>query len=129
MKAPRRRSAQTLVEVLVAVVVCGAGLAVAASGISQALRAAGHADDLDRAARLLDTLLARLEAGVLKLEDQEGDFDAEGYPDVAWTIIVRPGTLEGISDATLTVLWSRTGQPRELVVTRSIFVDPQAGTQ
>ena len=125
----RRTRAQTLVEVLVAVVVCGAGLAVAASGISQSLRAAGHADDLDRGARLLDTLLARLEAGVLKLEDQEGDFDAEGYPDVAWTIIVRPGTLEGISDATVTVLWTRTGQLRELVVTRSIFVDPKAGTQ
>ncbi len=127
MKGSRR--AQTLVEVLVAVVVCGAGLAVAASGISQSLRAAGHADDLDRGARLLDTLLARLEAGVLKLEDQEGDFDAEGAPDVAYTVIVRPGTLEGISDATITVLWSRTGQLRELVVTRSIYVDPQAGTQ
>jgi hypothetical protein len=124
-----RRRGATLIEVLVAVVVCGSGLAVAATGISAALRAETHADDLSRATACLDLLLARVEGKVLPLETAKGDFAADGEPDLAWDLTVEPGEKEGLMDARLVVRWTRHDAERELAITRLIFVDPKAGTQ
>ena len=119
----------TLIEVLVAVVVCGAGLAIASGGISTILRADVHAEDLTRAADHLELLLARVESKVVPLEAARGDFNADGAPELRWELVVAPGEREGLTDVRATVTWTRWGQERELAVSRLIFVDPAAGTQ
>ncbi len=124
-----RRAGMTLVEVLVAVVLCGAGLAVVASGASGAIRAEAYAGDLARAADHLELLLARLESGELELQSAEGDFAEDGAADLAWAVDVTPGDLEGLQVATVAVAWTRYGTPRELVCQRTFFVDPLSGTR
>ncbi len=119
----------TLVEVLIAVVLCGAGLAVVATGISGAIRAEAYSDDLVRAADHLDLLLARLESGELELSDDVGDLAEDGAPDLIWTVEVGAGDLEGLQVARVTVGWRRHGVDRELVCERAFFIDPQAGTR
>jgi hypothetical protein len=119
----------TLVEVLVAVVVCGAGLVIAASAVAAALNAEGHADDLSRAATHLELLLGKVESGVVALEADEGDFTEEGAPELKWSITVEPGEREGLTDVQLSVKWTRLNQERDLTVTRLVFTDPNAGTQ
>lgn len=127
MSRPRSTTAMTLVEVLVAVVVCGAGLAIAAAGVSSAVRAEGHADDLSRAAAHLELLLARVEAGVLPLSDATGTFEEDGAPELSWSIVCRPGEREALTDVQATVRWTRLGAERELSVQRLLFVDPEYG--
>lgn len=124
-----RRRGMTLVEVLVAVVVCGAGLVIAASAVAAALNAEGHAADVSRAATHLELLLGRVESGVLPLEAAQGDFTEEGAPDLKWSVAVEPGEREGLTDVQLSVTWTRLNQERDLTVSRLIFTDPQAGTQ
>lgn len=136
MRSPGRRRRRespgvtrgmTLVEVLVAVVVCGAGLAIAAAGVSAAVRAEGHAADLSRAAHHLELLLGRLEAGVLPLSDAEGTFADDGEPDLAWSVVCRPGEREALTDVQAAVRWTRLGTERELAVQRLLFIDPELG--
>lgn len=119
----------TLVEVLVAVVVCGAGLAIAAGGVSSILKADVYAEDLTRAADHLELLLSRVEGEVLPRESAKGDFTADGAPELRWELVVTPGDREGLTDVRAIVTWTRWSQERELSVSRLVFVDPQAGTQ
>jgi prepilin-type N-terminal cleavage/methylation domain-containing protein len=123
-----RRRGLTMVEVLVAVVVCGAGLAIAATGVAGALRGEGHAADLDRAARHLELLLGRLEGGVVKVADATGDFGEDGADDLTWSVKIATGAAEGLVDATVSVAWVRHDQPRDLTVVRTFFTDPLAAT-
>lgn len=117
----------TLVEVLVAVVVCGAGLALVAAGISGAVRAESYAQGLTSAADHAELLLGRLEAGVLPLEDAAGDFTDDGAPELSWEVRLTPGEVEGLQVARLTVSWTSLGVERDLVVERQLFVDPLEG--
>lgn len=122
-----RRPGMTLVEVLVAVVICGAGLAIAAAGVSSAVRAEGHAQDLSRAAAHLELLLGRLEAGVVPLSDATGTFEEDGAPELSWAITCRPGEREALTDIQASVRWTRLGVERELTVQRLLFIDPEYG--
>jgi Tfp pilus assembly protein PilV len=115
----------TLVEVLVAVVICGAALTIAAGGIAAALRADDAADDLARASSCMRLLLARLESGAVALEAGTGDFADDGEPGFTWEVTVEPGEVEGLTDCHLAVRWTRFNQERELDVSRLLFVDPQ----
>ena len=129
---PRRRSpgaGLTLVEVIVAVVVCGAGIAVAALALTATVRAEARVGDLDRASAEADLLLARYEAGILPLEDAEGDFTSDGAPDLTWTVVVEQSDLAGLSDLALTVRWTRQGGEHDLVLHRWLFTDPKTGTR
>ncbi len=123
----RRRRGMTLIEVLVAVVVCGAGLAIAAAGVSAAVRAEGHAQDLSRAAAHLELLLGRLEAGVLPLSDAQGTFEEDGAPELSWQVVCRPGEREALTDVQATVRWTRLDAEREQSVQRLLFIDPEFG--
>jgi len=125
----RRARGMTLLEVLVAVVVCGAGIAVVAGGVSAAVRGEAYAGDRVRAADQLDLLLARLESGELALEAAEGELPDAGPPALRWEVEVASGDLEGLTVATATVLWERHGVERRLAVARSFFVDPLTGTR
>src|SRR5271169_3946959 len=86
----RRRRARgfTLVEVLMAAVVVGGGLALVASALSSSIRAEGHADNLVRVSRLLDLQLGRIEGYVIPAQNGTGDFTLDGEPDVTWTMTV-----------------------------------------
>lgn len=126
----------TLIEVLVAVVLCGAGLAVASLGIAASIRADAHADDLARAADGLEHLLARLESGELPLEESAGVLEGQGEswgtsepgaPQLQWELALSPTDVEGLQEARLTVFWARQGAEHDLSATRWVFVDPLSG--
>ena len=122
------RRAMTLVEVLVAVVVCGAGVAVVAGGIAAAVRADGHAERLTRAAGNLELLLAQVESQVLPLEDGEGDFsESGGQSDMRWALSVGTTEIEGLVSISATVLWEESGIEHDLSVERLVFIDPLMG--
>ena len=123
----RARAGVTWVEVVVAVTLCGAGLAVVSTGLAAAVRAEGYAADHSRAARLLDLVLARIDAQVLDLADQDGDFTEEGAPEVRWEIETGTTTIENLQELTVTVRWDEPGGEREVSVVRQVFVDPLAG--
>ena len=117
----------TLVEVLVAVVLCGAGLAIVAAGISSAIRGEAYAQNLVCATDHVELVLARLQSGVLPLEDAEGDFSEDGDADLLWEVVVDNTDVEGLQLMTVTVRWESQGALREMTVEREIFVDPLVG--
>jgi prepilin-type N-terminal cleavage/methylation domain-containing protein len=120
----------TLIEVLVAVVLCGAGLSVVAGGVAAAVRAEAYAADLTRAADHVDLVLARLESQELSLETASGDFSEDGEDDLTWEVEVdtpQDVQTEGLNEVTVTVRWSRYEQERDLSVVRWVFLDPLQG--
>lgn len=117
----------TLVEVLVAVVLCGAGLAVVAAGVSSAIRGEAYAGNLVRAADHVELVLARLQSGVLALESADGDFAEDGDADMLWEVTVDNTDVEGLQVMTVVVRWESQGVARDMTVEREIFVDPLVG--
>ncbi|MEZ6187026.1 MAG: prepilin-type N-terminal cleavage/methylation domain-containing protein [Planctomycetota bacterium] len=117
----------TLIEVLVALVVCTAGLVVVSGAISQCLLVDGRAGEMEQAADLMEVLLAQLGSGELELSSQSGDFADQGYAEVRWALQVDPGQLEGLVETTCTVSWTTPAGDRSFEVQRSFFLDPLAG--
>ncbi|MGE0710177.1 MAG: hypothetical protein AB7N76_07550 [Planctomycetota bacterium] len=113
-----------------AVVLCGAGLAIVAGGVAAAMRAESYADDLTRAADHVDLLLARLESQELAIEDASGDFGDDGADDLFWEVAVtapQDVQLEGLQEVRVTVRWLRYSSEQELSIVRWMFLDPQQG--
>ena len=123
----RRRSALTLVEVLVAVVVCGAGIAVVATAVSACVRAEAYAGNLVRAADHAQLVLTRVESGILPIEAAAGDFTDEGHTDLFWELDVENTVVEGLQVLTVTIVWVSQGVERDYTVERQIFIDPLIG--
>ena len=123
----RQRRGLTLVEVLVAVVLCGSGLAVVAAGISSSIRGEAYAGNLTRAADHVELIMGRLESGVLALEDADGDFSEDGAPDLTWEVRLDNTEIEGLQVAAVTVRWESQGVDRDFTVLRDFFVDPLVG--
>lgn len=120
----------TLIEVLVAVVVCGAGLSVVAGGVAAAVRAEAYAGQLTRATDHADLVLQRILSGEQALEAGSGDFSDQGSEDLRWEVAIDTPTetqTEGLQAITVAVGWTAPGGERSLSVTRWIFVDPLAG--
>ena len=122
-----RRSGLTLVEVLVAVVVCGAGIAVVATSVSACIRAEAYAGNLVRAADHAQLVLARVESGILPIEGAAGDFTDDGVTDLFWELEVDNTEVEGLQVLTVTIVWLSQGVERDFTVERQIFVDPLVG--
>lgn len=80
MRTTRRRSGLTLIEVVVAVTLLAAGVAVVAESLTAAIRTSGHCEDRLAATAIAESLLARLEAGEIEISDAAGDV-ALDYPD------------------------------------------------
>lgn len=118
------RRALTLIEVLVATVLCGAGLAIACMALAGLVRTEGGADERVRAARCLERVLARIEGEELPLEDQSGDCAAEGEPWLRWEVFVTPGAVEGLREVVVVAVWQTPTGEQSHSLTRSIFVDP-----
>lgn len=120
----------TLIEVLVAVVLCGAGLAIVAGGVAASVRAESYADDLSRAADHAELVMTRLESQELALENQSSDFADDGQPDLSYDVeVYNPQDVqtEGLSEITITIRWTRYNQERTFELVRWVFIDPQAG--
>lgn len=123
------RRGVTLVEVLVAVTICGAGLALIASAASGAVRAEAYAASVSRAVDHADLVLGRLESGELLLEDASGDFSEDGAPELTWSIKIDTTDTANLSVAEVTVTWTLHNVQRDLVLERMVFVDPEEGTR
>jgi len=121
------RRGLTLIEVLIAVVVCGAGIAVVTLGVSTSLRAEQRAGNLDRAAAYLELLTTRLQSEQLNLEEAAGDFTDDGAAELRWSVSLQGTDREGLQQASLAVLWTEPNGEHELRVERLFFVDPLVG--
>jgi len=117
----------TLVEVLAAVVVCGAGIAVVAAALSSTVRGESYAGEVTRAADHADLVIARLGSLILPLEDARGDFEEDGSPDLRWAVEMGTTEVEALQSVTVTISWTSRGVERELTIERWIFVDPLLG--
>jgi len=124
-----RRRSFSLVEVLVALTLCGAGLAVVASAAAAGIRGEGYAGGLTRATDHAELILTRLESGELELDAAEGDFEEEGVPELSWKVEVDTTELENLSLVSVTIVYPLHGQERELSVKRWVYTDPLAGRQ
>lgn len=124
----RRQKGVTLLEVLLAAVIVGTGIAAALSAISTSIRADRHADALDRAARLIDLELGRIEGGFLPVASAAGDFTQDGEPEVSYTVGVADTLVANLEQVTITVNWTEGNTPMSQSVVRLLYQDPQATT-
>lgn len=123
------RRSFTLVEVLVATVLCGAGLAVACMALAGLVRDEDGAGERVRAARAAERVMARLEGAELDLVAARGNCAAEGEPWLAWEVTVGAGEVQGLNEVQVTIGWDTPAGPRSFTLGRSFFVDPEgAGT-
>ena len=120
---PGLRSAFTLIEVLVTIVL----VAVALTGVMGGIRALGAADvkarDADRLQRLAAQKMSEL--GSItdpRTTDASGDFSEQGFSDISWTIDVQPSGAENVDLVTVTV--TRGGDAQAL--TGLVYVRPVA---
>lgn len=121
-----RRLGVSLVEVLVAVVVCGAGISVIATGVSASVRGEAYAGDMTRAVDHVELLLARLESGEIPLEElpAKGDFSEDGAEDLSWSVELDTTDVENLGMATIKVTWTTHGIERDITLERWLFTDP-----
>lgn len=112
-----RRRGFTLIEVLVALVVMGAAVAVLAQGFVLGTRASERAQRKTVGAELASAKMAELEAGILAVHlSQAGEFaDAPGW---SWEIVSTAATdAPGLYHVSVTARWSERGyeEPYTLV--------------
>lgn len=122
----RRDRGITLVEVLLAAVVVGAGLAVILSAMSTSIRAEMNADNKVKAARLLEVTLGRLEGGVLGAQSASGDFTEDGEPDFRWSTDAADTDTANLQQVTVTITWVEHGDEHTIDAVRLVYTDPDA---
>lgn len=117
-----RRSGFTLVEVLVALVVAVAAMALLSQGFTTGARASSAAQKATRAALLAQRVLTDIETGVLPLDaSASGTFEDE--PDFAYETSAAPD-LPGLTLLTVSVKWDDRGEERRYVLTRLMRARP-----
>lgn len=105
MTRRRADSGYTLVEVLLALVICASVLVIAAQGFSIGATAASGASKLSRAVMLAEMVVAEYETGERSLTASgEGDFSPD-WPEFSWASTIETTTIEGLSQLTVTVAW------------------------
>lgn len=119
------RSAFTLIEILVTLVLIAIVFPVAMKGITLASSVAGSARHNTEAAALAETKLNEL---VLtenwNTVDQTGDFGSD-WPEYSWSSQTTYRDV-GLLEMQVQVTWTAHGQPRSLAVTTLIYT-PDAG--
>jgi len=127
----RRRSAYrpiqgfTLIEALVAVVLVAIGVV----GVMSGIRSINQADSKARVADLLQRLAAQKLStiGVMQdpsTDDQKGDFQDQGYPNITWTMDVQPSGADNVDQITITATRGEAVQ----TIMGLVFVRPQTST-
>jgi len=104
MQRVTNRSGFTLIEVLVAIVLLGVGVAGVHIGLSAVARNTARLEESARANRLgarkLDELIANGEAAT---GNASGDFSEEGAPNISWSLSSEPTGVENLNAIVLTV--------------------------
>lgn len=123
----------TLIEVLVALVVTVAALAMLAQGFMTGARASVGSQYVTRAALLAQRVITDFETGLLPLtSNQNGTFDDE--PDFTYETVsgttssTATGTITGLTQLTVTIKWQERNQDRTFVVVRLMKDRPGATT-
>ena len=124
-RLPSRCRAFTLVEMLVTIVLVGAGIVAVFGGI----RALGVADSKARTAVLLQGLAQQKlsEFGAVTDPtgaDTSGDFSTQGYPDATWNADVQTTDTDNIDKITVTAVQGREQQ----ALTELLYVPPTTAT-
>ena len=97
------RRAFTLVEAMVAVILCGVGVVAAMQALASLQKTNINAVHSERLLRLAANKIE--EIGVTSLVTEtptDGDFADDGAPDASYNIDVQPGTVEGTFVVTIT---------------------------
>jgi prepilin-type N-terminal cleavage/methylation domain-containing protein len=128
----------TLIEVLVAMVVTVAAVAILAQGFSTGARASLLSEKNMRASLLAQRVITDYELGVLDLSsNQSGGFDDEpGFtyetlselPTPAGTTTSGVDYTVGLTRLTVSIKWDDRGQPRSYEVTRLMRARPSSAT-
>jgi len=107
----------TLIEVLVALVVAVAAMALLSQGFTTGARASTTAQFATRAAIFGQRVITDLETGVLSLDtNQNGSFEDD--PDFTYETRSETTDLTGLNKVTVTVKWQERNQDREYVLVR-----------
>jgi prepilin-type N-terminal cleavage/methylation domain-containing protein len=114
----RRRSGFTLVEVLVALVVAVAAMALLSQGFGTGARASTSSQFATRAALMAQRVVTDFETGLLPLgSNQNGGFDDD--PDFSYTTVSETDSvLTGLTKLTITVKWEERNQEHTFVLVR-----------
>ena len=112
-----RRQGFTLVEVLVALVVAVAAMALLSQGFTTGARASTSSQFATRAALMAQRVVTDFETGLLSLSStQSGKFDDD--PDFSFETRSDTGSLTGLTQLTVTVKWQERNQDRTFVLVR-----------
>ncbi len=107
----------TLIEVLVALVVAVAAMALLSQGFTTGARASTVSQYTTRAALLGQRVITDFETGRLSLgSSQSGVFDDE--PDFKFEATSQTGSLTGLNQLTVTIRWQERNQDRSYEVVR-----------
>ena len=117
----------TLIEVLVALVVAVAAMALLSQGFTTGARASTTAQYATRAALLAQRVITDFETGQLPLtSNQNGTFEDE--PDFTFESATQTGSITGITQLTITIKWQERNTDRTYVVVRLMKDRPTTTT-
>jgi prepilin-type N-terminal cleavage/methylation domain-containing protein len=122
-----KRGGFTLIEVLVALVVAVAAMALLSQGFTTGARASTTAQFATRAAMLSQRVLTDFETGQLALtSNQSGSFDDE--PDFTYETISATGSITGLTQLTVRIKWKERNQDRVFELVRLMKDRPTEST-
>jgi len=107
-----RRRAFTLVEVLVATVLLGIGVAACMACIGTATRASALGEEYTAVGLMAREKLAEIELQGARPGADQGDFGSD-RPGYAWKTAAQPSGTPGLEQVTLTILWGSEANPRQ----------------
>ena len=117
----------TLIEVLVALVVAVAAMALLSQGFTTGARASTTAQFATRAAMLAQRVITDLETGQLSLlSTQSGAFEDE--PDFSYETTTATGSISGLTQVTVRIKWQERNQDRLYELVRLMRDRPTTST-
>ncbi len=123
----RKQGGFTLIEVLVAMVVAVAAMALLGQGFTTGARASVTAQYATRAAILAQRVITDLETGVLQsTSSQSGKFDDD--PDFGYETKSETVDLTGLSKVTVTITWQERNVDQSFVLVRLLRTSNTAAT-
>jgi prepilin-type N-terminal cleavage/methylation domain-containing protein len=123
----KRKAGFTLIEVLVALVVAVAAMALLSQGFTTGARASTTAQYATRAALLAQRVITDFETGQLTLgSNQSGKFEDD--PDFSYEARSETGSLSGLTQLTISIKWQERNQDRTYEIVRLMKDRPTTTT-
>jgi len=124
-----RKRGFTLIEMLVAVVLLGVGIAGVMSGFSRLARTEWQVRESELMMRLATNKLEELTAtGDILTDGQTGDFTDEDNPDFHWSTKLEASGVTDLQIATITVTAGASRDARSTSLSTLIYQPPTTGT-